>query len=334
MLAENRAFEVVGARRTLAEKRQTMATLPKMDIAFAGIKLCNGEPVVPGLAQLLAERKFPSCSPPAMARRPATALAPGIPCFGKAVQYAGADGDLAKLLPMRPVERLMGHHRSANGTTTTTSLFSPAAARWAGTSEDDWRRRPIGIADNWPAALRTGVSIILGIQSGRCLSLCGPASIPFCTMMLTPNKWVTRHFPLALGLPFLSVWDEISRGSSADYFERTYAGKSVHMNTFHADDETGGLFEETHFSFSDTPLRNEPARSAAYSVPAPKSLAGFFPSARLAEGAISNVICLSGAPGFMAIIQLGPEHYLRGLFNEAFRTLVEVNVKFVGATVA
>ncbi len=119
--------------------------------------------------------------------------------------------------------------------------------------EHDWTATPIGDPEHWPAALKTLVGIILDSNQPMFV-VWGPEQ----TLIYNDGY---RHLlggkhPAALGQPILAVWREVA-AELRDIIDQAYAGTSVHMDDLTLYIERNGYPEETHFSFSYTPIRHE-----------------------------------------------------------------------------
>ena len=75
----------------------------------------------------------------------------------------------------------------------------------------------------------------------------------------------TKH-PDALGRDFLEVWREI-REDLIPIVDKAFAGKPVHMDDIKLVMNRRGYPEETHFSFSYTPVRDGFGRIAGFFCP-------------------------------------------------------------------
>lgn len=119
--------------------------------------------------------------------------------------------------------------------------------------EIDWSRNPLGPPTTWPKELRTLVSVMLGsnqpvlIVWGRELTtLYNDGYAAMCGK---------RH-PAALGKPFSDLWYEIW-DSVKPILADAYQGIGTRMDDIQFTMLRNGYPEETHFSFSYTPVRDE-----------------------------------------------------------------------------
>lgn len=117
----------------------------------------------------------------------------------------------------------------------------------------DWERSPLGRPDAWPEALRTLVGVMLDANQPMFVAW-GPAQ----TLIYNDGyaEILANKHPEALGRSFLDVWSEI-RPDLTPIVERAYAGHPVHMDDIQLTMERKGFPEETHFTFSYTPIRSK-----------------------------------------------------------------------------
>lgn len=115
-----------------------------------------------------------------------------------------------------------------------------------------WSATPIGSPRHWPPSLQTVVSIILG-SSQPMFTAWGPEQILLYNDGYSEILY-DKH-PHALGRPFLAVWPELAR-ELTPILNRAYAGEPTHMKDIHLVLHRRGFLEETHFSFSYTPIRD------------------------------------------------------------------------------
>ena len=117
----------------------------------------------------------------------------------------------------------------------------------------DWAATPLGPAGAWPAALKTLVAVMLGARQPMFVAW-GPART-----MLYNDDYATvcgaRH-PAALGRPFREVWFDIL-DDVEPILERAFAGEGSHFDDVPLLMHRNGYPEETWFSFSYTPVRDE-----------------------------------------------------------------------------
>src|SRR4051812_17470039 len=117
----------------------------------------------------------------------------------------------------------------------------------------DWSATPLGPAAAWPAPLKTLVAVMLGARQPMFVAW-GPERI-----MLYNDDYATlcgaRH-PAALGRTFREVWFDIL-DDVEPILERAFAGEGTHMDDIALLMHRNGYPEETYFSFSYTPVRDE-----------------------------------------------------------------------------
>jgi PAS domain S-box-containing protein len=122
--------------------------------------------------------------------------------------------------------------------------------------QHDWALSSVGAPEEWPQSLRTILGLMLDnghgmfVAWGRELTLFyNDAYAPFLG---------ARH-PVALGRPFAEVWAELW-ADVAPLVERTLAGETVQLNERHFVMTRNGYPEDTWFSFSYSPVRDEEGR--------------------------------------------------------------------------
>ncbi len=119
--------------------------------------------------------------------------------------------------------------------------------------DQDWGQTPLGSAAAWSHALTTLVRVML--NSGQPMFIAwGPERILLYndgySAMLGP-----RH-PTAFARPFFETWPEV-RETVGDLMDRVFEGEPIHMDDLVLTLHRNGYPEETHFSFSYTPVPDE-----------------------------------------------------------------------------
>lgn len=116
----------------------------------------------------------------------------------------------------------------------------------------DWSQTPLGDPSGWPPQLTTVVGIALG-SSQPMLIVWGPEQT-----VLYNDGYATmcgqRH-PAALGRPFRELWFDIWEHVEP-IIDAAYAGIPTAMDDISFIMHRNGYPEETHFSFSYTPVRD------------------------------------------------------------------------------
>ena len=117
----------------------------------------------------------------------------------------------------------------------------------------DWTRTPLGAIDSWPQSLRTTVSL--------CLASNFPISLawgPQHTQIYNDGYWPIcggKH-PDAMGQDFSECWAS-AWPVIGDAFERACAGETSYLENQRMFLDRNGYLEETFFTFSFSPIRDE-----------------------------------------------------------------------------
>jgi PAS domain S-box-containing protein len=117
----------------------------------------------------------------------------------------------------------------------------------------DWGKTSLGPIEQWPQSLRTIVDTMSASRFGMC-AVWGPDQILIYNDAYAPILG-SRH-PAALGLPFREawpdVWDDIE-----PLIAEAMAGRAVLFEDMHLIMTRNGYDEDTWWSFSYSPLRDE-----------------------------------------------------------------------------
>ena len=190
----------------------------------------------------------------------------------------------------------------------------------------DWAATPIGAPAGWPQPLRTLVGVMLTANQPMFLAW-GPERTllyndPYARIM------ADKH-PAALGRDFLEVWSEI-RADLLPIVEDAYAGRPTSMNDIELRLTRNGRAEETHFSFSYTPVRDEAGAIAGFFCACVETTEQVLADRRIAAERDRQRRLFEQAPGFIAILA---EPDMRFEFvNQAYRRLFGAR-DYVGNTV-
>ncbi|MFN3688422.1 MAG: PAS domain S-box protein [Salinarimonas sp.] len=147
----------------------------------------------------------------------------------------------------------------------------------------DWARSPLGPPETWPQALTTLVAVMLGSQQPMFV-VWGPER----TLLYNDPyaEILDAKHPAALGCDFLAVWAEI-RADLEPIVAQAYAGIPVHMDDIELLLERKGYREETHFSFSYTPVRDEAGAVAGFLCPCNETTAQVMAERRRREAEVA-----------------------------------------------
>jgi PAS domain S-box-containing protein len=131
--------------------------------------------------------------------------------------------------------------------------------------EHDWSQTPLGPIDNWPQSLKTSLNLILNSQHPMWIGW-GPAATFLYNDAYIQVLSSSKH-PGALGKPTAEVWSEIWNicGPLADkVFQK---GEAFFVDDVRLFMNRGDFLEETYYSFSYSPIRDESGEVAGLFCP-------------------------------------------------------------------
>ncbi|OHV33877.1 MULTISPECIES: SpoIIE family protein phosphatase [Pseudofrankia] len=119
----------------------------------------------------------------------------------------------------------------------------------------DWSATPIGEPSGWPQSLRTAVSILLSSRFPMWMAW-GPRLTFFCNAAYRRGT-LGQKYPWALGRPAGQVWEEIWEDISPRIDRVLATGQATWDEGLMLFLERSGYPEETHHTFSYSPLRDD-----------------------------------------------------------------------------
>jgi PAS domain S-box-containing protein len=192
--------------------------------------------------------------------------------------------------------------------------------------EYDWSSTPLGLPATWPQPLKTLTGVMLSANQPMFLAW-GPDR----TLLYNDGyaEILAGKHPSALGRDFLDVWSEI-RADLQPIVAQAFSGVPVHMADIQLLMLRKGYPEETHFSFSYTPIRDETGAIAGFFCPCVEITEQVLAERRRAADTERQRQLFEQAPGFITILH-GPDHVFE-FANATYRRLFG-DRQFVGKTV-
>ncbi len=144
----------------------------------------------------------------------------------------------------------------------------------------DWSQTPLGPIEDWPQSLLTSVSIILNSQHPMWIGWGSDNTFLYNDPYIDVLS-LAKH-PWALGRPAAEVWSEIWDfcGPLADkVFQR---GEPSFVNDVQLFMNRGELLEETYYSFSYSPIRDETGNVGGLFCPSAETTLKILSERRLA----------------------------------------------------
>jgi PAS domain-containing protein len=190
----------------------------------------------------------------------------------------------------------------------------------------DWAATPLGPPADWPVALKTLVSVILGSNQAMFVAW-GPERT-----LLYNDRYAAicgaRH-PAAMGAPFRDVWFDIM-DEVTPILERAFAGIPTQMDDIAFILNRNGYPEEAHFAFSYTPVRSQSGAVEGMFCACSETTDVVLAGRRAAAERERQRLMLQHMPGFCALL-LGPQHRYE-FVNEAYVAIAGQR-EFIGRTV-
>lgn len=153
----------------------------------------------------------------------------------------------------------------------------------------DWAATPLGSPRTWPTGLSTLVGVMLG--SSQAMFVAWGAD----RILLYNDSYAEllgRKHPAALGRPLLQVWSEV-QDDLKPLVDQVYAGGSVHMDDITLVMERHGHWEEAHFAFSYSPVRDETGEIAGLFCTTRETTTQVFAERRALVERKGNSFCFS-----------------------------------------
>ena len=167
----------------------------------------------------------------------------------------------------------------------------------------DWAATALGEPDGWPQPLKTLVGVLLASGQPMCI-IWGPEQSFLYNDGYAPI--LGRKHPAAVGKPFFEIWPE-ARAEMTPLVDRVFAGEPLQMDDLVLLIERNDQMEETHFSFSFTPVRDETGAVAGIFCACTETTAQVTAARQLAGERLRQRLLLQQMPGFVCLLS-GPEH--------------------------
>ncbi|WP_201859320.1 PAS domain-containing sensor histidine kinase [Microvirga soli] len=191
----------------------------------------------------------------------------------------------------------------------------------------DWSSSPLGSPEYWPQSLRAVVSLMLTSKFPMFVAW-GPKLAFLYNDGYVPI-FGAKH-PHALGLPFREVWSEIWTDIEP-LVTKALAGEATYHEDMHLVMERNGYPEDTWYTFSYSPVRDETGGIAGMFCACTETTQEVKLRAVLREEQDRLRELFKQAPGFMAMLR-GREHVFE-LVNDAYLQLVGHRRDITGKTV-
>ncbi|MBJ6125118.1 PAS domain S-box protein [Microvirga splendida] len=188
----------------------------------------------------------------------------------------------------------------------------------------DWSSSPLGPPEYWPQSLRTVVSLMLTSKFPMFVAW-GPQLAFLYNDGYVPI-FGAKH-PHALGLPFREVWSDIWTDIEP-LVTKALAGEASFHEDLHLVMERNGYPEDTWYTFSYSPVRDETGEIAGMFCACTETTQEVKSRATLKAEQDRLRELFQQAPGFMAMLR-GREHVFE-LANDAYLQLVGHRRDIVG----
>jgi signal transduction histidine kinase/ActR/RegA family two-component response regulator len=179
----------------------------------------------------------------------------------------------------------------------------------------DWSTSPLGPPDTWPPSLRAVVALMINSRYPMFVAW-GP-ELAFLYNDGYRPIFGAKH-PHTLGLPFREVWSEIW-DDIWPLIERALAGEATFNEDLHLVMERNGYPEDTWYSFSYSPVRDESGQIAGMFCACTETTQKVLAERRVAAERDRLAQLFEQAPGFICTLR-GPEHVFE-FVNAAHRRL-------------
>ncbi|MFN3570897.1 MAG: PAS domain-containing protein [Polaromonas sp.] len=176
----------------------------------------------------------------------------------------------------------------------------------------DWSGPGLGPPQQWPQPLRSVVSLMLGSAFPMFVAW-GP-SLHMLYNQAYADILGAKH-PRALGHPFFDVWQDI-RADIEPLVRRALGGESLFVDNLYLRMHRRGFDEDTWFTFSYSPVRDEAGAIAGFFCACTETTAMVLAERHQRAEQERLQSLFSQAPGFIAIMR-GPDHVFE-IANQAY----------------
>ncbi len=176
----------------------------------------------------------------------------------------------------------------------------------------DWTATPLGPLAFWPQSLRSTVDLLLGSRFPMFVAWGSDLQLIYNDAY---GEILADKHPDALGRPFRKVWTEIW-SEITPLVSRALGGGSFYMENLPLTMRRTGQDEQTWFTFSYSPVRDESGLVAGIYCACMETTATVLAEHRQRDEQQRLQRLFQQAPGFMAVMR-GPDHVFE-LVNEAF----------------
>lgn len=189
----------------------------------------------------------------------------------------------------------------------------------------DWAASPLGSPETWPESLKAVVALMVSSRYPMFVAW-GPSLAFLYNDDYAPI--LGKKHATALGRPFAEVWADIwdDIGPLAD---RALAGESTFAENLHLVMDRHGFPEDTWYSFSYSPVRDESGAVAGMFCACSETTSQVLNDRRQVADRDRLALMFEKAPGFITILK-SPEHVFE-IANAAYRNLFG-DRDFVGRT--
>ena len=179
----------------------------------------------------------------------------------------------------------------------------------------DWASTSLGLQERWPQSLLTLVRVMLNSRQPMFIVWGADRTLVY-NDSYAPLLG-TRH-PGALGCPFFETWPEV-RGEVGALMDRVFTGDPVHMDDLQLTVHRNGYPEETHFSFSYTPVPGDDGAIVGLFCACTETTRQVLAERQAASERQRQQALLQQMPGFVAVLR-EPTHIFEYV-NDAYVTV-------------
>ena len=179
----------------------------------------------------------------------------------------------------------------------------------------DWASTSLGPQERWPQSLLTLVRVMLNSRQPMFIVWGADRTLVY-NDSYAPLLG-TRH-PGALGRPFFETWPEV-RGEVGALMDRVFTGDPVHMDDLQLTVHRNGYPEETHFSFSYTPVPGDDGAIVGLFCACTETTRQVLAERQAASERQRQQALLQQMPGFVAVLR-EPTHIFEYV-NDAYVTV-------------